>query len=137
MKWLTFRKQRAPGFRLNLTDLLVILALGMLAYWLHGERWLDGLWLIPVYVGVTFFLFCNVFRIGNRLEPVWYLPFTVSAAWCVWTVDLALLSQLVLYVFEPLKWALVAFRIWRGPYRGVFAERLGRPAEPGALHADP
>ena len=126
MKWLISRKKTASGFRFDLADLLLILALGVFAYWLHGERWLDGLWFIPVYVGITFFLFCNVFRIGNRLEPAWYVPFTASAAWCIWNVDLALLWQLVLFVFEPLKWLLITFRIWRGPYRGIFAESLAR-----------
>lgn len=132
MKLLRFRAQRAPGFRLNISDLMVILALGILAHWLHGETWLEGLWLVPVYIGVTFFLFCNVFRIGNRMEPLWYVPFAVTAAWCVWSADLALLWKLVFCVFEPLKWVLVAYRIWRGPYRGILAERLSRFADTDA-----
>ncbi len=126
MKWLTFRVQKAPGFRFNLTDLgllLILLAVAAALYWYVPGR---SLFAIPLYVGLSFFLFCNVFRIGNKLEPIWYVPFSVLAVYGVCTLDLRLFWLLLLCVIEPLKWGLITYRIVKGPYWGVFYEKVGR-----------
>ncbi len=123
MKWLTFEIQRAPGFRFNLIDLTLLLLLGSLAWWMQGAMPESTLFAVPLYVGLTFFLFCNIFRIGNRLERFWYLPFIPVAATCIHTGNEALMWWLVLLVFEPLKWGLIIHRYRRDDYRGAFAYR--------------
>lgn len=82
--------------------------------------------LIPLYVGLSFFLFCNVFRIGNRLEPIWYVPLVIVAAGSILCQNLTVFWLLVAGLLEPLKWILIAYRIWKGPYRGVFHGWLSR-----------
>jgi len=124
VKWLTFKIQRGPGFRFNLIDASLLAALGAISLALKVCLEDSTAFWIPLYVGLTFFLFCNVFRIGNRLEPFWYLPFTLAAGYSIFTGDLPVLWLLVLYVLEPLKWALIAYRIIRGPYRGILSGRF-------------
>jgi hypothetical protein len=114
-----FQIQRKPGFRLNILDLLFIGGLGGTAYVLHQLQPELSLWGIPLYLGVSFFGFCNVFRIGNRLEPFWYLPFSVIAAYCLSIWDLALFWKLVIYILEPLKWGLIIYHMSCRPYYGL------------------
>ncbi len=122
MRWITFKLQRSPGFRFNLYDAGYIVMIAGIA--LLTERWTSGttLWAVPLHVGFTFFLFCNVFRIGNLLEALWYLPFAAVAITTLSTLsnlDLYRFWMIVLLVLEPWKWILIAYRIWRGPYVGA------------------
>jgi hypothetical protein len=119
---LTFNVQRKPGFRLNLTDLiLVVLLLGIsfALYKLIPDMSLYG---IPLYVGFSFFCFCNIFRIGNKLEPFWYVPFFLVAAFCIYTFNMPLFWSLVLFILEPWKWALIIYHVIRRPYHGIAYE---------------
>jgi hypothetical protein len=123
VKWLTFKVQKDPGFRLNLTDICLLALLALVSIGVYKVVPTTGLHYIPLYVGFTFFLFCNVFRLRQRLEAVWFVPFTLYAAWALarmeidWTLTLA--------VFVPLKAVLIIFHMYRGFYRGVFYERFG------------
>jgi len=77
MKWtrfLTTKIQKEPGFRLNLIDIGLIACLILVTWLLHPIFQEGWLFLLPLYIGLSFFLFCNVFRIGNWLEPFWYIP---------------------------------------------------------------
>lgn len=124
MKWLTFKIRREPGFRFNLIDLIAILCAGAVSLIAYEPFRAHGLFLVPLYLIVSFFLFCNVFRIGNKLEAFWYLTFT--------TIFLLVHDQpkiywhLTLGICEPLKAGLILFRIRRGPYRGAFYKQLSR-----------
>jgi len=77
MRWRTFEIQREPGFRLNLIDLFLIVALVAASVAWSIVFPYQYLFLLPIYVGGSFFLFCNVFRIGNRMEMPWYVTFVV------------------------------------------------------------
>jgi len=123
------RRGQPPGLRIDRVDSAFIALLAALAAVLWVAMPYQGLQWLPLYLGSTFFLFCNVFRIGNRLEPLWYVPFTLAAIYCLYTLQIALLWQIVIWVLEPLKWGLIAYRIVKGPYVGVFS-RLGG-ATPG------
>ncbi len=123
MKWLTFKVQKEPGFRLNLTDLLLLALLALVSMGVYLAVPGTGLHYIPLYVGVTFFLFCNVFRLRQRLEAVWFVPFTLYAALALARMEID--WAITLSVFVPLKAALIIFQIYRGPYRGVLYERFG------------
>lgn len=125
MKWLTFEVQTTPGFRFNLTDAAFLVVLSTLTgaiYYLMPD---DVLWALPLYIGLTFFLFCNVFRIGNRLESVWYIPFTLVTIASIYCQDVTTFWLIVAFVFEPLKWLLIAYRIIKGPYDGMGFRRFG------------
>lgn len=119
MKWRAFEIQREPGFRLNLTDLVFIGILMSLGGLLHVMRLPWPLVALPPYLGLSFFLFCNVFRIGNRLEPWWYVPFALVCVWGIGWQQLEWMWWLILAVLEPWKWLLIGYRIRRGGYLGV------------------
>ncbi|MEE9523539.1 MAG: hypothetical protein V3V59_02185 [Thermodesulfovibrionales bacterium] len=124
MKWRTFDIKREPGFRFNLTDMVfltLLVALSMIIYSIGLEK---GLFLLPLYVGLTFFLFCNVFRIGNNLEPFWYIPFLGIFMYGFYFKDS--FWPIVLLTCEPLKIGLIIYRIKRGNYIGIFHRQLAR-----------
>jgi hypothetical protein len=135
MKLRIFEVQKEPGFRLSVADLGFVVLLAVVSLLL---RWLfpgTSHWGLPLYLGGSFFLFCNVFRIGNRLEICWYVPFTVLAAYGVGTDGMDRFWWQVLFVLEPIKWALVGYRVMRGPYWGA-GHRLfwsGRRSAPEAV----
>ena len=122
MKWLTFEIQHEPGFRFNLIDLLLIAALAAVSVGWRAVFPEQHLYLLPLYLGGSFFLFCNVFRIGNRMEPPWYLCFVALTVYGFMQTEFPWL--LLLAVCESLKWALIGCRIWRGPYVGAFYRQL-------------
>jgi hypothetical protein len=124
MKWLTFEIQREPGFRFNLIDLGLIGALVAASAAWYVVFPDQHLYLLPLYVGASFFLFCNVFRIGNRLEPWWYLTFVALTVYGLTQPEFPWL--LMLAICEAVKWALIAYRVRRGPYRGAFRAQLER-----------
>lgn len=124
MRWLTFKIQHEPGFRFNLTDLVLIVALvaaSSVWYFVFPYQYLY--WL-PIYVGGSFFLFCNVFRIGNRLEIPWYATFLTITVYGFTQTEFPWL--LLVCVCEGVKWALIVYRIRRGLYVGVFHRQLAR-----------
>lgn len=119
------RRGQPPGFRIDRVDVGFLTLLAALSALIWKVMPYQGLQWLPLYLGSTFFLFCNVFRIGDRLEPLWYVPFTLVSAYCLYTAQISLLWLLVLWVLEPLKWGLIAYAIVKGPYVGIFS-RLGR-----------
>jgi fatty acid desaturase len=129
MKWLTFNIRQDPGFRFNLTDLTFILMLGAVALALGLAMPELSLYGIPLYVGFTFFLFCNVFRIGNRAEAWWYIPFGLVAIACVHTMRLEEFWWAVLIFFEPLKIGLIVQAVMHESYHGVFYRKSRVPAD--------
>lgn len=118
--------RREPGFRFNLRDLIFLVFLAGLCYLIWTANMPGPLWPLPAYLGLSFFLFCNVFRIGDALEAVWYVPFTVVAVMGIlWP---GLLWPMVFLFMEPLKIILIIHRIRKGPYVGVWHKRLARYA---------
>lgn len=111
--------KRTPGFRLNGIDLIFIGLMCCLSYALHYLLPESSIFGIPLYLVFSFFLFCNVFRIGNRMEPFWYIPFFILTAYSLNSFDMIFFWNCVIYIFEPLKWSLIIYRIWKGPYLGI------------------
>lgn len=121
MKWLTFKVQSTPGFRFNLLDALLIVLLGGLSYWVYNNVPDNTLFLLPLYIGFSFFLFCNVFRVGNRLESLWYMPFMLWSVYCFYYCDNMTMYWFgILIGLEPLKWMLILYHIIKGPYLGIY-----------------
>jgi len=108
---------------LNLIDIAILISVSLLS-WFGSDAFSDHyLYLIPIYVGFSFFLFCNVFRIGNRLEPIWYVPFVLLTLYGLARPEIYWL--LILGVCEPLRIALILYRIRKGDYVGAFYNQLG------------
>lgn len=129
MKKLPSRSGAPPGFRMDAVDAIFIGLLILLAAGIRAKIGnFGGFWFIPLYLGLSFFLFCNVFRIGNRLEPIWYLPFTLLMAACIYAGRPDLFWWLTLIALEPLKWMLIAYRLIKGPYVGIGCARFRRIA---------
>ena len=123
MKWLTFKKQTEPGFRINLTDILFLFLLGTSSVVWRRYDTAHYYYLLPLYVGLTFFLFCNVFRVGNRVEPIWYVTFVIIV---LVTIKHPLIFWLaVLFICEPVKWGIIIWRVRRSDYRGISVKTLG------------
>lgn len=122
MKWLTFKVQHRAGFRFNLSDFIFLIILCSLSGLLYYNFLEYSLYLIPLYLVFSFFLFCNVFRIGNRLEAFWYIPFTILALYCLFNADLDLFWKGVLFLLEPIKWGLIVYAITKDHYRGIFSK---------------
>lgn len=122
MKWLTFKIQKEPGARFNLIDAILISAIIAVTFYASKYFGQNHYYLIPAYVGATFFLFCNVFRIGNNKEPIWYFTFVALTLYYFGRPDLY--WPRILMVCEPLKAALIGYMILRGEYRGIFFEQI-------------
>lgn len=131
MKWRTFEIQREPGFRFNLIDLLLILFLCAVSIAGGLLFPVQYLYLLPLYVGGSFFLFCNVFRIGNRLEPWWYVCFLVLVIEGMTHEEFPWAR--VLIVCEVVKLVLITYQIRRGAYVGAFYRQLRRYARPARI----
>ena len=121
MAWITFKKQRKAGFRFNLVDLFFIVFLflisGLIRYFFPGTSY----FFLPLYIGYSFFLFCNVFRIGNRLEVFWYVPFMIITVTFIKRPDIYWI--IMLPFCELLKVILIVYRIKKGDYVGILYKK--------------
>jgi hypothetical protein len=124
MRQQIFKVKKTPGFRLNLMDIIFLLFLLAVSTGCKAAIPNSSLFWIPIYLAVSFFLFCNVFRIGNRLEPVWYVPFTLVACYGVYTMNMFVFWIIVLFFLEPLKWILIFIRMKKGPYVGILHQKI-------------
>ena len=71
-------KDFAPGFRLSLRDVIVILVGIAAAFYLFGiEPWWS---FVVVFVVAHFFLFCNVVRMARPFELIWAATFLALAS---------------------------------------------------------
>lgn len=108
-------RKNGPGFRCSRLDLPVIVISILVAFLAYS--WI-GQWalVLPVVLG-HFFLFCNVFRIGNRLEYVWAGIFLVNVS--VWTF-LDDLDWLRIMIWQsPVTLLILFIAVRRSNYHGV------------------
>lgn len=111
--------RRAWGFRCTRADLFVIVLAVLSAVSLCSL--LPALSLLVFFVIVHFFLFCNVFRVGEALELVWSGVFVASVAAGV-TLGLAWWIVLALPFGCTL---LVIARSLKSPdYHGIGCQRV-------------
>lgn len=96
MKLLIFKRQKEAGFRINLVDIIFILLLFLFSWYIYSlVQSYAFLYLLPLYIGFTFFLFCNVFRVSSKTEIIWTIYFgTIS---------------LVTFYFFNANWTLITF----------------------------
>ena len=105
-----FDVQKEKGFRINVLDMIFIALLigsSVAIYSYIGA--LGYYFLLPLYVGFTFFLFCNVFRLRTRDEMIWtFLFLTIVGitfehfpnSWVLYTIGASFCIQVVLIVFH-------------------------------------
>jgi len=121
-------RDRRFGFRWMWWDPLMLLLGVGLPLVLQGPLG-EAAWLLAVPVA-AFFLFCNVFRVGTRLELIWAAVFvaTAAAAQVAGLTGGALVAG-VLGIVLPFT-ALILSTAMRSPdYHGVLARRLNRDFE--------
>lgn len=112
-------EQFRPGFRISLTDAVILMAGISATAGMAGS----GSWfaLIPGFVVCQFFLFCNVFRIARESELLWTVFFLAAAGaavmdWIAWPPVFAGAALLSIILFG------VEFR--RPSYHGIWWQRI-------------
>ena len=109
VNWLTFENKHSSGFRFNEIDFIFLVASGVLSFFIYNKTPNLSLYLIPLYLVFSFFLFCNVFRIGNKLEAFWYMPFTLMEGEANGAdtmskeaaIELGIPEDTIKHIFEP------------------------------------
>lgn len=95
----------APGFRLSIIDVLVLVVGTAAIIFLSMYIWWWGF--VPAFVLAHFFLFCNVMRMARPLELIWAVVFvglagatiaTDSPGWLVTAVASLLVTVVVVIV---------------------------------------
>lgn len=135
----------APGFRLSMLDVVVLLAGSVGAVVLGG--WLG--FVVGFVVG-HFFLFCNVVRMARPLELAWAAVFVVLAGATAATEHPGWLATASVSLLVTL--AVVMVEVRKPSYHGVGWRRInpglpawweahvapqrGEPASPGCLPPD-
>lgn len=113
-------KPRTCGFRFFTTD-GVVLALGGAAGalgWIYG----GGIGLIPPFVVLHFFLFCNVFRVRRKPELVWAGTFLLNCA--AWSVAGRFQVAWIFAIQFLVTIAIILAEIRSPYYHGVFSRRI-------------
>ena len=124
MKWLTFKVQHEPGFRFNIADLMLISSVCGLSLVIHNKAPEISLYLILLYLVFSFFLFCNLFRIGNKLEIFWYVPFIIISIISIYNFNFELFWYATILILEPIKWTLITIKIKSNSYHGIFYRKI-------------
>jgi hypothetical protein len=71
-----FKVQKEKGFRINLVDIIFILLLIGSSIFIYTHLGSLGYYFaLPLYIGFSFFLFCNVFRVRTKDEMIWTFLF--------------------------------------------------------------
>jgi len=105
-----FKVQKEKGFRISIVDvvfILLLIASSVFIYTYLGD--LGYYFLLPLYVGFSFFLFCNVFRLRTKDEMIWtFLFLTIVGVtfnlfpnnWVIYTISSSFIIQVVLVVLH-------------------------------------
>jgi hypothetical protein len=124
MKLRAFRPQKARGFRLSVPDILIGAAAAGLSWAVTDIPELAILWPLPVHVFATFFLFCNICRIGTRQELFWLSTITASLAGA-YGADVEPYPA-ILFTTVPSAILAVGWSASAGRYNGVAHQAVGR-----------
>jgi hypothetical protein len=112
--------RRRWGFRLSVTDALILTLAGVLSFVLQAKEF-PLWWIAPIVTG-HFFLFCNVFLVRQRLELIWavLLVINVGAHLALGFVNWPspLLFQL------PVTILVIGWQISSPWYHGIMANRI-------------
>lgn len=135
MNWNVIRIERwgvklhgpRPGYQITGFSIVLMVSMVGLTLVLLGilPAELRFLTVLPLYLMMTCLQFCDIFRAGHIMEPLWWIPFGVASYFVmshrpdwIWTV--------LFPVFEGWKLIQIAILIRCGQYKGVFYERVRR-----------
>lgn len=110
-----------PGFRLNLGDIFFIVFMSLVTFVSYILGLPETISFLPLFVTLSFFLFCNVFRIGTTLEIVWViftLPYVLWMITCNTGIITLYLPSCILIVL------LTILSMFLGWYRGYNYEMV-------------
>lgn len=123
MKIQIFKVQKEKGFRINLVDILFILLLILSSFYIYHE--VNGMgyyFLLPLYIGFTFFLFCNLFRLRTKDEMLWTLFFLISTLTTMQFFENNWVLYTILFSFSFQ--SILIMRHFRSEgYRGIWYKR--------------
>ncbi len=104
-----------PGFRFSITDgLVIVLCLVVTGIaWVSIKEYALG---FPIVLS-HFFLFCNVFRIGQNREYLWAAIFVVNVA--LWTILGRFNWWIIVGCQTPLTLILIVLAIVSKDYHGI------------------
>ena len=106
--------KRPAGFRFSIWDAVIVAVMAILTWrlWLVSELLV---WLCPMTAG-HFFLFCNVFRVGNRAELIWAIALLTNVAFWVFfgTLDWVV----IMWIQAPVTIAVIVWAILQKDYHG-------------------
>ena len=119
-KKLKVRKE--PGFRFSIADACFIFT-GILATILLWYYCRSIMFLCPMVI-CHFFLFCNVFRIGQKLEYIWSIIFVVNVLF--WLNMAALEWYNIILTQSAITLTVIVIAIFRDDYHGVGYKLKGR-----------
>ena len=105
-----------PGFRFYPTDIILFVLAGISAYGMSLCEFTHAFYMMPVYIIFSFFMFCNVLRIGTTLEAVFAIG--------------VIITHTIMYVrtgdtfrmYIPMSFGIIAVALvsgFLGWYRGV------------------
>jgi hypothetical protein len=113
-------RPRTCGFRLSVTDVIVLIAGGVVGA--AGYKLTEGFSLFVPFVVLHFFLFCNVFRIRRKPELVWGGIFLLNSAAWIFSGNFNILaicgSQLIVTVI------VIANELRLPTYHGIFSRQI-------------
>jgi len=111
---------RTCGFRLISTDVIILIAGGILSAF--GYVYVKDLALLIPFVVGHFFLFCNVFRVRRKPELIWAGIFLINnTAWSLAgnvNVPGICVTQLIATVI------IIGIELKSDQYHGVFAKQI-------------
>jgi asparagine N-glycosylation enzyme membrane subunit Stt3 len=105
-----FKVQKEKGFRINLVDIIFILLLIGSSIFIYTHLGSLGYYFsLPLYIGFSFFLFCNVFRLRTKDEMIWtFLFLTIVSitfhyfpdSWVIYSIGFSFIVQVILIVLH-------------------------------------
>ena len=116
-----FTNRIEPGFRLNLGDIFFIIFMLLISFVINVLGFPISISYLPLFITLSFFLFCNVFRIGTTLELIWIILTLPYVLWEI-THDVHVIS---LYLPPCILIIIVTLcAMWLGWYRGYQYEKI-------------
>lgn len=113
-------RPRTHGLRLSLTDVVVLIAGGLIG--IVGFPFTEGLSLFVPFVVLHFFLFCNVFRIRRVPELIWAAVFLLNCTAWIATGNLNLAA--ICGAQLPVTLLLIGYELRQPTYHGICAQRI-------------
>ena len=122
MSGLKFKITKKTSYLMDAVFILSILFVSFAIYDYIGNY--QKLYLIPIYIGFSFFLFSNIFKLSNKQESLWYTPTIVIFLYSIFCYSLENLWILIFYISVPIQISLITYHIYSDTYNGIFLKKI-------------